>query len=77
VNRFIVSSFGFTRGYADYAPSNRTQQPHNTLPDLAAAGFEALGSVLLLGLRARASRLDELLRAELALRRRLLDLHAA
>ena len=49
--------------------------PRRRLRHLAAAGFEALRSVLLLGLRARASGLDELLGAELALHRSLGDVH--
>lgn len=45
------------------------------LPDLSSPGFEALGRVLLLGLRTGSSGLDELLRAEFALHRGFLDVH--
>ena len=65
-----VPPVGESREPLDDRISRRRRLRH-----LAAAGFEALRSVLLLGLRARASGLDELLGAELALHRSLGDVH--
>merc|ERR1712100_499794 len=58
-------------------PNRVSSVPLRPLRHLAAAGFEALRSVLLLGLRARASGLDKLLGAELALHGSLGDVHPA